>query len=140
MLLNSYTMSRYLDNALRATLSSDPSFFWCMSGTCDYGQLHSGGVIFKCGACEYRACIACSVPWHTGETCAEYKARLKTEQRATKRLAKQGFWIRPLINQTIDKAGKVRSRLEVEEVEAKKTLKKVSKLCPGCGRKVQKDG
>lgn len=127
----------YLDSELRSTLSSDPNFHWCMSGSCSYGQLHFDGDIFTCQACGHKTCMACKVPWHGGETCIDYQERLHEEQLEPKRLVTDN------LNREAndgDKRTNLRKRQKEEEAEAAKTLRRVSKLCPGCARKVQKNG
>lgn len=128
---------RYLDSELRATLSSDPNFYWCMSGSCSYGQLHFDGDIFTCQACGHKACMTCKAPWHGGETCYDYQARVQEEHDGPQRFGMLG------IGEDIrgeNEKKSLRERQQTEETEAAETLSRVSKLCPGCVRKVQKNG
>ena len=62
-----------------------PDFRWCLAGNgCRSGQLHPCGAaepIFRCEACGGRSCVACDSPFHEGEPCAEYKARVRERRR-----------------------------------------------------------
>ena len=127
----------YLDSELRAVLSSDPNFYWCMSGSCNYGQLHFDGDIFTCQECGHKACMACNVPWHLDETCGDYRARIQEEQEERDTKDSRGLF---RYFGGANEKRHVRKRQEEEEAEAAKTLSRVSKLCPGCARKVQKNG
>jgi hypothetical protein len=54
-----------------------PGWRWCMAPNCSAGQVHKeAGGICTCRACGARACVPCDVPYHAGETCAGYKARM----------------------------------------------------------------
>lgn len=81
--------------------------------------------------------MACKAAWHGGETCEAYQERRLEEQDDDKiadtSLKKVGM-------QNLGKGASLRQRQKEEEEEAAKTLSKVSKLCPGCERKVQKNG
>jgi hypothetical protein len=72
------TTTRYLRLSVRAGLAEDPNFHWCIGPECESGQIHdgSGGDIFSCAACGYKSCSRCERPWHHGETCEQYTARL----------------------------------------------------------------
>jgi len=82
----------YLDAEFKATMSANPDFRWCISPTCESGQIHSEGDIFRCVECDTKACAHCNVAWHGGETCIAYQARLRTqpleEQRSAQELQK----------------------------------------------------
>lgn len=126
-----HCVRRYLDAEIRATLSSDQNFHWCPSGSCNFGQLQFDGDIFTCQACSYKACMSCKGPWHGGETCGDYQARKVEECVPNEMAVSEGSGN--------GKRGVNRTR-DLEEYEAKRTLERVAKLCPGCGRRVQKDG
>ncbi|KAF8603505.1 hypothetical protein BDV93DRAFT_523281 [Ceratobasidium sp. AG-I] len=71
-------LARYETLLLRRTLQSDPNFVWCKDATCQWGQLHESGAdepIVICQVCRARSCFTHDVPWHTGQTCAQYDAR-----------------------------------------------------------------
>ena len=112
-----------------------PGWRWCLSPSCRAGQVHvkkvkeapkqkrkrRGGVsqmpepesieepdIFICHECGAKACVICDRPWHDGESCADYQARVK-------------------------------DRLD-EEDKSIKEMQKVTKHCPGCFKKIQKNG
>ncbi|KAK4494559.1 hypothetical protein PRZ48_013915 [Zasmidium cellare] len=53
---------RYLDAGLKALLSGDEDFMWCLSPACSSGQLHDGGDIFTCSSCglqQHEFCWIC---------------------------------------------------------------------------------
>ncbi|KAM7185114.1 hypothetical protein V8F20_011928 [Naviculisporaceae sp. PSN 640] len=72
------TYDQYLNlNAL----SQCPNFRWCLKPDCNNGQLYDleddqdlplGGPLIRCGACDFEMCYTHSVPWHKGQTCAQY--------------------------------------------------------------------
>ncbi|CZT24950.1 uncharacterized protein RCC_10679 [Ramularia collo-cygni] len=66
----------YLDTKLKASLSVDPDFHWCIMPGCGSGQISSGN-IFTCTKCKVKSCVACAVEWHEGETCDQYQHRTK---------------------------------------------------------------
>lgn len=72
------TLRRFEHLSMRAALAKDPNFHWCIGPECENGQIHdgSGGNIFQCSTCGYRSCAECERPWHQGETCEQYTARL----------------------------------------------------------------
>ena len=80
--------------------------------------------------------MACKVPWHLGETCGDYQARVRDDR--VERDARDRRGLHRYVGNTNEKS--LRRRQEEEEAEAAKTLSRVSKLCPGCARKVQKNG
>jgi hypothetical protein len=54
-----------------------PGWRWCMAPSCSAGQVHEkAGGICMCRACGARVCVPCDVPFHEGETCAAYQARI----------------------------------------------------------------
>lgn len=74
-------MRRYDHLSTRAALSAVPNFHWCQSPTCSSGHIHdfpvSDNPTFTCTSCGHIHCINhASVPYHAGETCAEYEARI----------------------------------------------------------------
>lgn len=53
-----------------------PGFRWCLSPSCNSGQLHENPVdepIFTCNTCGNKDCAVCDVHWHEGQTCNEYQ-------------------------------------------------------------------
>lgn len=75
----------YLDSQLKASLSANPDFHWCITPDCGSGQMSSGN-IFTCIQCEVKTCIHCASAWHEGETCGAYQARIAhrgPEERAS---------------------------------------------------------
>ncbi|KAK4617727.1 E3 ubiquitin-protein ligase RNF19B [Fulvia fulva] len=69
----------YEDALLKAALSQDPDFRWCISPKCKGGQIHHGGDIFTCNSCRHKACVHCNVAWHPEETCEAYKQRMQIQ-------------------------------------------------------------
>lgn len=62
-----------------AALSTDASFQWCRGPDCQSGQVHADsdeGPIMTCFHCGFKTCVACQVPFHDGEACSQYNARL----------------------------------------------------------------
>lgn len=105
---------RYDRFATRAAMEAIPGFRWCISPTCEHGQVVdklAEQPMYTCASvtCKLDICAACDVAWHNGETCEGFKTRtahvhLTNEQASA-----------AVIEQTV-------------------------KICPGpgCGRKVEK--
>jgi hypothetical protein len=93
-----------------AFLSADPDFRWCVSPKCSSGQIHHEGLVpmFVCHTCGLRHCTTHSVPWHDGETCAEYDYR---------------------------KSG---AKKRDEEKASEKKIKETTKKCPKCKSPIEK--
>ncbi|KAL1876430.1 hypothetical protein VTK73DRAFT_9296 [Phialemonium thermophilum] len=73
---------RYDTLATRAALKGIDDFRWCLSPTCESGQIHDRSCAkFRCVACKAKHCVAHDVPWHSGETCAEYDKRTRRRRR-----------------------------------------------------------
>jgi len=71
---------RYDHLSTRAALSSLQNFYWCQSPTCSSGHIYDESLrnnpIFTCTSCGHSHCLNHpSIPYHAGETCAEYDAR-----------------------------------------------------------------
>jgi hypothetical protein len=104
----------------RLALSRDPLFRWCVRRECGSGQLHVpwpdnlDADRMRCASCLLPQCATHAVPWHWGETCAHYDARIRSRRAA----------------------------LEIEEALSARVLQKISKLCPNkqCGYRLQKIG
>lgn len=70
------TFRTYDNLSTRAALSALTDFAWCLSPTCASGQENTSNANFMhCMACNYQQCLSHRVPWHVGETCAQYDAR-----------------------------------------------------------------
>ncbi|EME41140.1 hypothetical protein DOTSEDRAFT_55051 [Dothistroma septosporum NZE10] len=115
LLSNRSTSTKYEQLLLRNTLSSLPEFAWCLSPTCESGQLNTqNGNYMECdtslGGCGYKQCLLHKVPWHAGETCPQYEHRVSGRKAAE------------------------------EEAATNAMLDEVSKICPGknCGWRIQK--
>jgi len=87
------TFARYDTLATRAVLKDIPNFRWCLSTSCESGQIHDETCAkFKCVGCQARHCIVHNVPWHKGETCDEYSRRnrqRKKEDKASETIIKK---------------------------------------------------
>ncbi|KAF2788030.1 hypothetical protein K505DRAFT_256436 [Melanomma pulvis-pyrius CBS 109.77] len=73
--------ARYDHLSTRAALSSLPNFHWCQSPTCSSGHIYDESTlnnpIFTCASCGHAHCLNHpSVPYHAGETCSQYDARI----------------------------------------------------------------
>ncbi|KAM3421609.1 hypothetical protein BST61_g1996 [Cercospora zeina] len=85
------TFASYEKMLTRNALSQLDEFAWCLSATCDSGQINVADVFgsyMDCAACGYKQCLTHKAPWHTGETCLQYEyrtsgAKAKEEERAT---------------------------------------------------------
>lgn len=95
--------------------------FQCSAG-CGSGQIHDGGVeqpIVKCSSCGGRTCFQHKGPWHAGLTCDDWD-----------------------LVQSEPDHGVVEHRIQtLRDIKAsEETIKNISKLCPGCGRSIEKNG
>ncbi|KAI5360791.1 Putative Zinc finger, RING-type, IBR domain, Zinc finger, RING/FYVE/PHD-type, TRIAD [Septoria linicola] len=107
------TFQSYEKMLTRNALSQLDEFAWCLSPTCDSGQLNienESGAFMECAECGYKQCLTHKCAWHTGETCEKYEyrtsgAKARDEEKATQAM-----------------------------------LDEVSKKCPGptCGWRIQK--
>ncbi|KAF4635464.1 hypothetical protein G7Y89_g2641 [Cudoniella acicularis] len=104
---------RYDRLATRAILNAIPNFRWCLRPGCESGQIHvtgDDGPIFKCcdPNCGFRFCVTHSMPWHEGETCAEYDyrthGRFKDDEASVKTI-QEVCKICPKCNSPIEKNG-----------------------------------
>jgi hypothetical protein len=84
---------RYDALATRAALKSIRDFRWCLSTSCESGQIHDPKCkMFKCIACKAKHCVHHEVPWHSKETCEEYdkrNRRRRKEEKASEQTIKQ---------------------------------------------------
>jgi len=112
---------------MRAFLSNDASFRYCLAEGCKSGQVHDSGAegnIFRCGACGFRVCTIHDMTFHEGETCTQYDERLVREER--ERIEKQ------------EQEDKDRKRRQEEEIASVAAVDKFARACPGCKRPIQK--
>jgi hypothetical protein len=75
------TMIKHKRFTDRAAASSNPDYRYCLSTSCDAGQVHDGELVFTCQTCDHKHCTACEVNWHDDETCEEYQARHQTQKQ-----------------------------------------------------------
>jgi hypothetical protein len=77
--------ARYDKLATRSALRNMKNFRWCLSTTCESGQIHDESCAkFKCVACSARHCVRHNVPWHSRETCEDYDKRNKQRRKNEK--------------------------------------------------------
>jgi hypothetical protein len=72
-----------------------PNFAMCLGPGCDSGQIHETGdaqPIMTCTICHFKTCFTHKMPWHQGQTCAEYdflrKERMEQEAASENLIAK----------------------------------------------------
>ena len=70
------------------------TFIMCLSANCDAGQVHEGDdPMMVCNFCQFKTCVRHKLPWHEGQTCAEFNLddaqleRLEDEEASAKMLA-----------------------------------------------------
>ncbi|OCK92478.1 uncharacterized protein K441DRAFT_614748 [Cenococcum geophilum 1.58] len=70
------TFERYDKILLRRALSSEPNFRWCLSSTCENGQVYDNVdpsfAAVRCEECGFMMCFTHQQPWHTDITCTEF--------------------------------------------------------------------
>ena len=70
------TRHRYDKILLRRALSSEPNFRWCLSSTCENGQVYDNidpsFAVVRCEECGFMMCFTHQQPWHTNITCTEF--------------------------------------------------------------------
>jgi hypothetical protein len=96
---------------MKAALGGMPNFYYCLSPSCDSGQIHDGGAdapILRCNKCGFKSCVVHNRKWHEGLTCGEYDLQS---------------------HQAID-----------EEQASLAEVHRIAKACPGCNRMIQKHG
>ncbi|TGO47793.1 hypothetical protein BCON_0263g00040 [Botryotinia convoluta] len=70
---------------LNMSLQHLPNFTFCLSPTCESGQIHTGPdhPMMKCTTCGFNTCFIHKLPWHEDLTCAEFdffnQARVRQE-------------------------------------------------------------
>lgn len=112
-------VNSWLDKAAKACGESSEEYRPCPRAECDWACFlctKEDGNIFTCQKCKYRHCVLCEVAMHDNETCAQYQARASEEaaHEATKK------------------------RQAEENKASEKKVSKISKLCPKCGRHLDK--
>ncbi|SMR61206.1 unnamed protein product [Zymoseptoria tritici ST99CH_3D1] len=106
---------RYMAVTLAATLAAAPDFHACISATCKAGQFHDEAEnILTCGTCGLVQCVSCGCAFHHGVSCQEH------QESEEIRLANSR-----------DKNG--------DEAASEKLLKEITKTCPGCSIRIQKN-
>lgn len=73
---------RYDSLMTRAALEKIRDFRWCLSASCESGQIHDPMCDkFRCNTCKAEHCIHHKVPWHSGETCEHYDHHVGLERK-----------------------------------------------------------
>jgi hypothetical protein len=73
-------VDRYDQKSLLAAFRDMPNFAMCLGPGCDSGQIHETGddqPIMTCTTCHFKTCFTHKMPWHSGQTCADYDAEQK---------------------------------------------------------------
>ncbi|KAF2876945.1 hypothetical protein BDV95DRAFT_465034, partial [Massariosphaeria phaeospora] len=121
---------RYDRLSTKAALESIPGFRWCIAKGCKSGQVldeQHRTPRFRCVACKASHCIVHQIPWHKGETCAEYDYRCA--------LPTPSFLV-SVVNSLHRTDG---TRKKAEEEASKKLIKETAKKCPGCKWNIEKN-
>jgi hypothetical protein len=60
-------------------VETTPGWFWCQNRQCRGGAAleDENSKLMTCAKCGHDSCVPCQRPAHPGETCKEYKARIK---------------------------------------------------------------
>ncbi|KAB8360865.1 hypothetical protein FH972_024599 [Carpinus fangiana] len=69
----------------RRDKEADSDFRWCLSTACSSGQKvdQTGRKrLWTCDTCGSKNCISCERPWHKGESCKDYQARIAVSHKA----------------------------------------------------------
>ncbi|CAD6445631.1 6f4d0a23-bb51-45b0-9679-f96c73812993 [Sclerotinia trifoliorum] len=87
--IKSYASPEVLERTGRRTfivsLQHLPNFTFCLSPTCESGQIHTGAdqPMMTCTTCNFKTCFIHKLPWHEDLTCAEFdifnQARIRQE-------------------------------------------------------------
>jgi hypothetical protein len=87
-------LHRYDQKSLLAAFQDMPNFAMCLGPGCDSGQIHETGnaqPIMTCTVCQFKTCFIHKMPWHQGQTCAEYdflrQERMQQEAASEKLIA-----------------------------------------------------
>lgn len=131
------TYEKFLEAELRAVLSADETFTWCISPSCKSGQQHFDGDIFTCLQCGHKHCTSCHLDWHSGETCESNKERKLREEREA--LEAEHAAEEEMARLAEEQAAQAQ-RLEREEAASSVVVDRDTKICPGenCKKRVVK--
>ena len=112
--------TRWSLNMCKVTLNNNEEYVSCPSASCNFGALiEPRNNIFNCVECRAQYCIACNVPMHKGEPCAQYRERAREEKER-------------------ERAEEQARRHEIDNDESQKTVQATTKGCPECGVRLQK--
>lgn len=102
-----HDFDRYDTLATRAALRSIPNFRWCLSTSCESGQIHDPACRkFKCAACKVKHCVYHDMPWHSGETCEQYdhrNRRRRKDEKASEEMIKRTTKVCPDCTKSVHK-------------------------------------
>jgi IBR domain, a half RING-finger domain len=89
------SVDRFDQKSLLAAFRDMPNFAMCLGPGCDSGQIHETGhaqPIMTCTICQFKTCFTHKMPWHKGQTCAQYdfqrKERMEQEAASEKLIAR----------------------------------------------------
>jgi len=98
-------MQRYNELLNKKDYEAVPNFRWCSNPKCKAGHIIENGgngpwyeirlitdsiSFFTCFDCKSKTCFTCSVPWHSGYTCEQYKAGQEEQKHSESR---SGAWL-----------------------------------------------
>ncbi|KAH5324355.1 hypothetical protein HBI12_092230 [Parastagonospora nodorum] len=122
--------NRFDELSMRSFLSADAQFRYCLSPSCNSGQVHNSGAegyIFCCVACGFRACTIHDAAFHEGETCGQFDERIKREEERQAEEDRQA-----------EKERVARELRKQQEAQSEEEVKRCAMVCPGCQTPIQK--
>lgn len=112
--LTATDFARYDSMALRALLSGSEHFHRCLTATCDYGVETTENHLY-CPNCQCVWCLKCGVKWHDNQTCLQFQASKAANRTASVKVRDQ------------------------QNQASRDTISKVTKGCPKCGVRIEKN-
>ncbi|KAG9232225.1 hypothetical protein BJ875DRAFT_381174 [Amylocarpus encephaloides] len=92
-----HVVESYDRYTLLLALSDIPTFRFCASSNCEFGQIHPSvsteeeiiATRVKCSGCQVVSCSKHNVPWHTNETCDQFDERILNANKGQERRSKR---------------------------------------------------